>query len=376
MMLPLLAALSLPPCALPQEPAAQPLVVALTPVEPGPRTGLKWSPKGAKVPLHADGEALVGEFALGPTGAPPVRVRLAKTTGSEHFDRLQVDRNRDGEFGDDETLTAQPKPQNGKWWSSFDSVLSVPFAARDGHAAVGNPYPMSLWFVVDPQEPDAEPNLRWSRRGYHEGTFEFGGRKAFVLVTEMAMDGVFTNADSWALAYDEKSLLAAASRELGSHCWLEENALRAISISPDGRELRLEPFDPHTTRAAEEAAADEFRVDREAKRAATPLAFGKDLAAALATAKQEKKRVLVDFVTTWCGPCKLMDEIVYGAADVVAAASGVVCVKLDGDAERELVRRYQVAGYPTILLLDADGTEVRRAVGYQSVARMVRLLAK
>ncbi len=371
--IPLLAALAAFQQPQAQEP--QPITVALTPMAPAAKTGLRWSPKGASVALHADGEALVGEFALGREGAPKVGVRLTRTAGAAHHDHLQIDRNRDGRFGDDETLFATPSEQRGKWWSSFETVVDVPFAAK-GEAPLRNPYPLSLWFVEDPREPAAAPALRWSRRGWHQGTFEFAGRRAFVLITEMAMDGVFTTADAWAVAYDEKSLLAAGPRELSRHAWLEQDALRVVAITPDGRELRLQRFDPHTTRADEEAADDAYRADRAAPRAAAPLAFGKDLTAALASAKRDQKRVLVDFETTWCGPCKLMDELVYGAADVVGAAKDVVCVKVDGDAARDLVQRYQVAAYPTILLLDADGGEVRRAVGYQSVAAMVKLLAR
>jgi thiol-disulfide isomerase/thioredoxin len=86
--------------------------------------------------------------------------------------------------------------------------------------------------------------------------------------------------------------------------------------------------------------------------------------------------VFVDFETTWCGPCKQMDQWVYTAHDVVAAATdtGVRAVKLDGDVERDLVKKYEVKGYPTLLLLDGTGAVVRRATGYQSVAAMARFL--
>jgi thiol:disulfide interchange protein len=140
--------------------------------------------------------------------------------------------------------------------------------------------------------------------------------------------------------------------------------------------VRLEPCAPQLTEAEERERADTLRVDREAKRAAAPLAFGKDLAAALAAAAVDGKRVFVDFETTWCGPCKQMDQWVYTAHDVVAAATdtGVRAVKLDGDVERDLVKKYEVKGYPTLLLLDGTGAVVRRATGYQSVAAMARFL--
>jgi thiol-disulfide isomerase/thioredoxin len=360
--------------AVPQDPVR--VVVALEPHVPQKGETLSWSPKAASVPLRADGETLVGSFALGPKNTPPVAVRLERSQGQQHRDVLWLDLDRNGQFDSAERLTTTTKETRGKWWSSFDAVVEVPFAAQGDQPAHRVPYALALWFVFDPAEPDAAPALRWTRRGYSQGRAELGGVAALVLVTEMQLDGVITTADSWALATEPKQLLSAGPRELGQHCWLETKAWRAVQIAADGRQLVLEPFDPRTTEAEEKAKADAFAADRTAARAAKPLAFGTDFATAMATAKQEQKRVLVDFATTWCGPCKVMDELVYTASAVVAAAKNVVCVKLDGDQERDLVKRFGIAGYPTMLLLGPDASEVRRLVGYQSVAAMVAFLAE
>ena len=376
MLLCTLLALAAPQVAA-QAPATPRIEVALTAKSPARGESLAWSPKGAKVELGKEGGALVGAFPLGPKGTPSLAVRLERAQpDAAHFDTLSIDLDRDGKFAATERLTTVPKDQRGKWWSSFEATALVPFAAEGANKARTVPYPMSLWFVEDPQEPTAPPTLRWSRRGWHEGTVTLDGKSAFVLITEMEMDGVFTTADSWALTTDRKLLLSSGSRALSGHCWLEERAYRTVELAADGSRIVLEPFDPRTTEAEEKAKADLYKPDREAKRAAQPLAFGTDFAAALAKAAPGKQRVLVDFATTWCGPCKLMDQWVYTAADVVAAAKDVVAVKLDGDVERELVKRFGVTAYPTMLLLEADGTEVRRVVGYQGVAAMQKFLAK
>lgn len=64
--------------------------------------------------------------------------------------------------------------------------------------------------------------------------------------------------------------------------------------------------------------------------------------------------------------------MVYPARAVVeaAAASQVVVVKVDGDEHRELVERFGVGGYPTMVLVGPDGREIRRAVGHQGVEAM------
>jgi len=69
-----------------------------------------------------------------------------------------------------------------------------------------------------------------------------------------------------------------------------------------------------------------------------------------------------------------MEQLVYSAAAVTQAAAGVAAVKLDGDEQRALVKQYAVTAYPTMLLLDGDGKELRRAVGYRGVAAMIGFL--
>jgi thiol-disulfide isomerase/thioredoxin len=364
------------------QPAGTPpaLEVRLRPAAEDSPVRLGWSPKGATVRLTAadadadgDGDALVGRFPLGRPGTPPVAVRLERSPGATYHDRLLIDTDRSGVAGDRpaERRSTVPREQRGKWWSSFSATVSIPMPGR----AAPRPYPMSLWFVADPQEPDAAPALRWSRRGWHEGQVEIDGRPAYVLITEMMMDGVFDRRDAWMIARDPADL-GRRSRSLSEHAWLDGVAYLPSRVDEHGRGIAFAPFDPGYTEAEEAARADVYRVDREAPRAATPLAFGDDLEAALATARANGTQVFLDFETTWCGPCKQMNQWVYTAAAVVAAAerTGVVPVKLDGDEERELVRRYGVRGYPTMLLLDADGREVKRAVGYRSVAEMAAFL--
>ncbi len=335
---------------------------------------MQWSPKGAAVPLGLVGEALSGSFLLGPEGTPALAVRLEKSEGAAHYDRLLIDQNRDGEFGEAELLTTQPREQRGKFWSSFSTTLSIPLPGEDGES---RPYPVSLWFVVDPLEPAEVPQLRWSRRGWHQGEVMLDGIAAVVLLTERQMDGVFDLEDSWALGADAESVRTSRnSRGLKQHAWLDQSAYRVVRIDPHGRELVLEAYDPGITRAEEERRDDRLAVDRNAARAPEPLAFRHDFAQAEAEAREAGKRLFIDFETTWCGPCKTMDRWVYTALDVVDAAAADIAVKVDGDDERELVKRFEVKAYPTMILLSPKGEVLRRAVGYQSVAAMKKFLAK
>ena len=139
---------------LPQQPAvapAPPITVALAPAAADAVGGPKWSPKGASVPLTLENGALLGTFELGPRDTPAIVVSLQKS-GAAYYDVLWIDRDRDGAAAADEQLTTTPKETRGKWWSSFETVLSIPVPATVATAATTRPYPVSLWFVADPQE--------------------------------------------------------------------------------------------------------------------------------------------------------------------------------------------------------------------------------
>lgn len=102
-----------------------------------------------------------------------------------------------------------------------------------------------------------------------------------------------------------------------------------------------------------------------------------DFKAAQAKAKQEKKYMLVDFTgSDWCGWCiKLHDEVFDQKTFKAEAPKQFVLVELDFPHEKEqsddlkkqnkeLSEKYNVEGFPTVLLLDAAGEVIART-GYQ-----------
>ena len=98
-----------------------------------------------------------------------------------------------------------------------------------------------------------------------------------------------------------------------------------------------------------------------------------DYKAALAQAKKENKSVLLEFTgSDWCPPCKFMAKNVFTKkAFVEAASKKYVLVKLDfpradkalAEKNKPLAEKYEIQGYPTIVLTDANGKEFTRVVG-------------
>ncbi|HEX9009365.1 MAG TPA: thioredoxin domain-containing protein [Holophagaceae bacterium] len=119
---------------------------------------------------------------------------------------------------------------------------------------------------------------------------------------------------------------------------------------------------------ARDGASGAPRVSSDATRRAAPggLFLPLSLDQALAKAAEQRRVVLVDFYTTWCGPCKLLDSTTWRDGKVVALLEQeAIPLKIDAEKEAALSRKYAVDAYPTILLLKPDGSVLDRMVGYQ-----------
>jgi len=115
--------------------------------------------------------------------------------------------------------------------------------------------------------------------------------------------------------------------------------------------------------------APRFMAAEEAAASFHPLAFD----AACKQAGTEGKVVFIDFYTTWCGPCKMLDQTTWKDPSVVALlAQRTVAIKLDAEKVVDLAKRYRIEAYPTLLVLKPDGTEIDRLVGYRPAATFVR----
>jgi len=153
----------------------------------------------------------------------------------------------------------------------------------------------------------------------------------------------------------------------GDFAWAGGQAWKLETEGTSGRRAKLVAFDPGITEEEDSIKRDLFREDRLAERSAKPVAFRKDIDAALKDAAHRRSACFLKFETDWCGPCKLMTSFVFTAKAVADAADGLTCLVIDGDARKDLTERHAVNAYPTGILLDADGREIARYVGYQSV---------
>lgn len=76
-----------------------------------------------------------------------------------------------------------------------------------------------------------------------------------------------------------------------------------------------------------------------------------------------RKPKVLDFYTTWCGPCKMLAPIL---ETVERSYSGKVeFQRLDAEAPQNaaLVSQYKIKAYPTVIFLDRNGKEAQRMRG-------------
>ena len=98
---------------------------------------------------------------------------------------------------------------------------------------------------------------------------------------------------------------------------------------------------------------------------------------ASAASRESHKPILADFTgSDWCGWCKKLDKEVFETSIFKQwAQQNVVLLKLDflrktpqvptlKKQNEELAKKYSITGYPTILMLDADGRELGRKSGF------------
>jgi len=74
------------------------------------------------------------------------------------------------------------------------------------------------------------------------------------------------------------------------------------------------------------------------------------------------KPVLVDFWATWCGPCRMVGPIVDEIAQEYDGKA--VVVKIDADANMDVMREYGIRSIPTLLYFK-NGEVVDKVVGAQ-----------
>ena len=101
-----------------------------------------------------------------------------------------------------------------------------------------------------------------------------------------------------------------------------------------------------------------------------------DVDDALAEARELGKPVILYWGAVWCPPCNQMKATLFKDASFIAETEKFVPVYLDGDTEgaQRWGERFGISGYPTVIVLRPDGTEITRISSATMASELPELL--
>jgi thiol-disulfide isomerase/thioredoxin len=104
--------------------------------------------------------------------------------------------------------------------------------------------------------------------------------------------------------------------------------------------------------------------------------YGGSVESAFAVARLQKKPVFLYWGATWCPPCHELKATVFSRPDFIEKLKLFIPVYLDGDdpGAQKWGDRFGVSGYPTVLVLRADQSELARISGGMDLSEYAEVL--
>lgn len=85
-----------------------------------------------------------------------------------------------------------------------------------------------------------------------------------------------------------------------------------------------------------------------------------------------QRLTVMDFSATWCGPCKGFAPIFHEVAEEYKDQADFRTI--DIDQERDMAEKYNIQAVPTIVILDANGKELKRVEGAMTKRDLIGLI--
>ncbi|MCP4580098.1 MAG: tetratricopeptide repeat protein [candidate division Zixibacteria bacterium] len=96
----------------------------------------------------------------------------------------------------------------------------------------------------------------------------------------------------------------------------------------------------------------------------TNIEFLNDLEQAKSTAAAKGQPLVIEFYEQECPWSKLLDDSTFSHKIVIGMSEHMVFAKIDADEDTISARHFNVSFFPTIVVVNSDGNEVDRLVGY------------
>lgn len=98
---------------------------------------------------------------------------------------------------------------------------------------------------------------------------------------------------------------------------------------------------------------------------------------AVQKAKAEHKPIFLDIYASWCGPCKMLKRKTFTNKKVGDYFNEhFINTSFDGEVDEgvKLANRFQLQGYPTLILIDENGKLLMYEMGYQTPHQLLSMV--
>lgn len=93
-------------------------------------------------------------------------------------------------------------------------------------------------------------------------------------------------------------------------------------------------------------------------------------------AQKMGKPVFIDLYASWCGPCKMMERTVFVDKTVGNFHNAnFINFRIDGEKGegRDLVKQFNIMGYPTLIYVDGSGKVLHTEIGAIGSQELMRI---
>ncbi|MDA0374490.1 MAG: DUF255 domain-containing protein [Planctomycetota bacterium] len=316
-------------------------------------------------------------------GATKVAVAKSDAEG-ELWDRLCVDFDGDGKFGDEEQFILDVSEMDSRGTKVLRSgAVDMSCAGKGGDIAIKASF---MKFG------DRAPTVSMQFPAYLEARVEIGGTERVIAVVDQDVDGSFGSAgDMWAMgAPGGRPASAYGLSALGERVF-QEGKLYGIQVlgdevrvttaaatGPDAKDaaahrervehLWMERFDGEREDFIAQRGLDTTRAKAEKSIPWQYVTYEE----AIALGKKANKPVFIDVMAFWCVWCYRMDYYTYPDAEVARMLTeDYIPVKviqeqdLVGDYDRLMKEKLEARGIPAMGVFNGDGAAIHKIGGWK-----------
>ncbi|KAA3613978.1 MAG: thioredoxin [Calditrichaeota bacterium] len=332
------------------------------------------------LPEKHTSQALASFFMLGNTNKKLFFLLDKESENAKNYSRLYLDSDLDRDFSNNAAVPltkASFIAARNQHYIEFDSV-TLPYYFQSPKRKSRQEQFGKLYFWQPVR--GIPTTAHFLRNSWRQGNFEFNDKDLTVILIDDDCNGLFDTQDNWAI-FESTTLNFSDTHFNQFHettrlAWYENTAFEVIKIDGSGHAITLKRKETDYTREEDLNRNNPYLDEPQRPRAAREIQWMTSLKSALRKARRTRKPILIEFSTKWSGPCITMNERTYRDAEIVSLSDSFVCLRLDGDTEKELVKSYNITRFPTTVILDRRGKELSRAIGYQPATEFSSYIAQ